>query len=78
MHDSMSDRTGWASYIGRTDKPKSGDCAVRALILAEVYGLVAEEWSAQVLWYNQLLGETKGCLSAVPFTVKWRFLICAS
>ena len=34
---------------------------MRALILAAVYGLMAEEWSLQVL-------------GVVAFTVKWRFL----
>lgn len=69
VHDSMSDKTECASYIDRTG-PESRECAVRALILAEVYGLMAEEWSMQLLQYNQWLGEMKGGLGVVHFTVK--------
>lgn len=49
VHDSMSNQTG----------PESGECAVRALILADVYGLMAEEQSVQVLWYSQWLEKLK-------------------
>jgi len=58
--------------------PESGECAARALILAEVCGLMAEEWGMHVLWYNPWLKEMEGGLDVVHYTVKSRFLICAS
>lgn len=44
----------------------------------EVHGLMAEGWSMQVLRLINELVERKGCQDGVPFTVKWRILVCVS
>lgn len=46
--------------------------------MAEVHELMAEEWSMQVLKFIKWVGERKGFQDVVPFTVKWRALVCAS
>lgn len=53
-----------------------GSVQRRALVLAELHGLMAEGWT--MLRLINWLGERKGCQDGAPFTVKWRILVCAS